>query len=388
MSPQEQAEEERLAALRSLDLLDTPPEERFDRVTKLCTRLFGVPMAMVTLVDRDRQFHKSKVGVDLDDLDRRHSFCSVALDLPAPLVVEDASEDDRFAANPLVTGDPNIRFYAGQPLQAPGGHRVGALCILDSRPRELSPTDRALLADVALWVEKEMAIEEELEKAAEVQRGLLPRNDPDIPGWDIAGACIPSREVGGDLYDWYRTPTGLVVTVADVMGKGMPAAIMMATLRATLRAASRTGTVADAVGAAAAVMDEDFGDTGAFATVFHSRVFLETGEVRFVDAGHGLALLRRADGTSERVIGGGLPVGPVPDESWELDELQLGPGDCLAICSDGILDLHADLPAAVAAMSDALDTPSASAAVDRLLRDARQGRPDDDCTAAVIRRPG
>ena len=129
-------EEIRLAALHDLDILDTPPDDMFDSVTRLATRICNAPIAAVTLVDRDRQWFKSVQGIDIRETPRELSFCSHALLHPDDvLVVPDARLDPRFASNPLVTGNPNIRFYAGVPLREPSGQMVGALCIVDSQPR-------------------------------------------------------------------------------------------------------------------------------------------------------------------------------------------------------------------------------------------------------------
>lgn len=148
-------EEVRLAALGKLQVLDTPPEERFDRLTRLAKRLFGVPIAAVSFVDEDRQWFKSRQGLSLEETTRETSFCAHAILQDGILLVEDAAEDERFADNPLVTDDPNIRFYAGRPVRAPGGERVGTLCIIDHRPRKLPPEDEQLLHDLATLVETE-----------------------------------------------------------------------------------------------------------------------------------------------------------------------------------------------------------------------------------------
>jgi GAF domain-containing protein len=180
-------EEARIVALEELNVLDTPPEERFDRVTRLCVRLFGVPMALVSLIDNDRQWFKSNIGMeDTPETPRDIAFCNIAIQDTKPLIVEDASADDRFRENPLVTGGPNIRFYAGVPLETKGGHRVGTLCILDDKPRKLTVLEVGLLKDLADWVQKELIVDEELDRAAEVQQGLLPRRPPDLPGYDVA----------------------------------------------------------------------------------------------------------------------------------------------------------------------------------------------------------
>lgn len=147
-------EQERLSALASSGLLDSPAEERFDRLTRLACALFDVPIALVSLVDRDRQWFKSRQGLDACETGRDISFCGHAiLDEPV-LQIVDASEDARFADNPLVTGPPHIRFYAGAPLKFEG-HRVGTLCLIDRRPRSLDPAQLDRLRDLAALAERE-----------------------------------------------------------------------------------------------------------------------------------------------------------------------------------------------------------------------------------------
>lgn len=148
-------ERQRLASLHALSLLDTVPEERFDRLTRLARTLFGVPIALVSLVDRDRQWFKSRQGLSACETHRDLSFCGHAILDNAVFEVSNALNDDRFADNPLVTGAPHIRFYAGAPLTSPQGYRVGTLCIIDTTPRELSPELRTALRDLADCVESE-----------------------------------------------------------------------------------------------------------------------------------------------------------------------------------------------------------------------------------------
>lgn len=135
---------ERLDALRALLILDTPPEERFDRITAFAAREFEVPIALVSLVDQNRQWFKSRVGLDACETPRDISFCGHAIVSPETLVVTDAPSDPRFADNPLVTGPPHIRFYAGAPLVLPEGHIVGTLCLISPRPRTYDALDRAI----------------------------------------------------------------------------------------------------------------------------------------------------------------------------------------------------------------------------------------------------
>jgi phosphoribosyl 1,2-cyclic phosphodiesterase len=144
-------EPERLAALRSLGLLDTPPDERFDRYTRRACERFGVPLALMTLVDRDRQWFKSRVGIEFTESPRDQSFCAHAILGPDVMQVPDTTLDPRFADSPVVTGPPRVRFYAGAPLHF-DGHRVGTLCIADQRPRLLDAADLRELCDLASLV--------------------------------------------------------------------------------------------------------------------------------------------------------------------------------------------------------------------------------------------
>ncbi|MDX1342112.1 MAG: sensor domain-containing diguanylate cyclase [Reinekea sp.] len=150
-------EQERLIALRSLSLLDTEPEERFDRLTRMAKRMFKVPIALVSIIDEDRQWFKSSFGVDVSETPRDISFCGHAIVQPETLVIPNALADERFYDNPLVTGDPDIRFYAGTPIKTPSGHAIGTLCIIDKVARVFHPEDVEMLEDMARMVEREIA---------------------------------------------------------------------------------------------------------------------------------------------------------------------------------------------------------------------------------------
>ncbi len=145
-----------MRALHALNILDTPPEERFDRVTRLAQRIFDVPIALVSLVDTKRQWFKSRRGLEAEETSRDISFCGHAILGHDALVVEDASLDERFSRNPLVTADPRIRFYAGQPLSSADGSKLGTLCLIDRKPRNMTTDDLALLRDLASMVEGEL----------------------------------------------------------------------------------------------------------------------------------------------------------------------------------------------------------------------------------------
>jgi len=150
-----QNEKSRLETLRSLDVLDAQAEERFDRLTRMAKRMFGVPIALVSLVDENRQWFKSCIGLSLSETSREMSFCGHAILGSEVFIIRDAIEDERFADNPLVLNDPNIRFYAGCPLTV-NGHRLGTLCIIDKAPRDFGNDDIDALKDLASMVEREL----------------------------------------------------------------------------------------------------------------------------------------------------------------------------------------------------------------------------------------
>ena len=148
----------RLVSLRALDLLDTEPEERFDRITRVATALFNVPMATITLVDERRQWFKSCQGTAGREDPRDASFCAHVVSNEEPMVVVDTLGDERFADNPLVLGGPRIRFYAGYPLTLDDGSCVGTLCLLDTRPRTFEGLDLKQLRDLALIVVEQFQV--------------------------------------------------------------------------------------------------------------------------------------------------------------------------------------------------------------------------------------
>lgn len=150
-------EQARLQTLRALNVLDTAPEERFDRLTRMAKRLFGVPMALVSLIDEDRQWFKSCVGLDGSEASREFSFCGHAILGDDIFIVPDALRDERFADNPNVLNDPHVRFYAGCPLKAENGRKLGTLCIIDRQPRQFGSDDMEALKDLAAMTERELA---------------------------------------------------------------------------------------------------------------------------------------------------------------------------------------------------------------------------------------
>lgn len=151
--PKPRNEPERLDALDDYQVLDTPPDAAFDRITRLASRILKTPIALISLVDKERQWFKSRQGLDAKEVPREDAFCAHAICEDDVMVVPDASRDGRFADNPLVTQEPRVRFYAGAPLQDGEGHALGTLCVFDTTPRHIDAEQQAMLeslADVAM----------------------------------------------------------------------------------------------------------------------------------------------------------------------------------------------------------------------------------------------
>lgn len=169
----------RLSALRSLGLLDTPPAEAFDRLTRLAARTFGVPVALIALVDADRVWFKSRHGIDAAEVPRAGSPCDAIANTGEALIVSDATKDPRFAAYPLSAGGVPVRFYAGHPLAAPDGSVVGTLILIDPSPREFDFEQRRALRDMALMVEEQLAAEAAATAQARARVLAVLRADPE-----------------------------------------------------------------------------------------------------------------------------------------------------------------------------------------------------------------
>ena len=362
-------EAERLADLRALRLLDTPPEERFDRLVELASAVFQVPISYVALVDSDRQWFKAKCGLVEDETGRDVSFCGHAILQDQPLVVPDATLDERFRDNPLVVDDPGVRFYAGCPLRGPSGFKVGTFCIADTQPRELDDADLKRFRQFAEIAEHELQmadlvevqhellktqselsltqhrLQNELSEADRYVQSLLPArlDRPVRTDW----CFVSSSELGGDLlgYNWLDDHR-LAFYVLDVSGHGVGASLHSVTVYTTLRRRTLPGVRFDEPSAVLEALNETFPmdqHSDKFFTMWYGVYDVSTGTLRYASGGHPPAIVvDPAAGKTVQLSVASFMVGAIPDITYETDTFTVPKGARIYLFSDGVFEIGRD----------------------------------------------
>jgi sigma-B regulation protein RsbU (phosphoserine phosphatase) len=354
-------EAERIAAVRRFEILDSPPDGAFDRITALAARSFGVPISIVSIVDTDRIWFKSRHGLpDVSEIGRDPGLCASAILGSDPWVVTDAPADPRTLANPLVAGEFGLRFYAGVPLTTHDGYNLGTLCVLDTQAREVTEDELALLTDLAALVVDQMQLrlearevlrtEAQLRRDAErladaLQASLLPPTPPSVPGMDVSSLFVAGEQgllVGGDFLDVFRLGSNdWAVVLGDVCGKGARAAALTGLARWTVRAAAVHQFAPSDVlrDLNATLLDHGDADDH-FCTAVFGRLELDLcgAWVTLATSGHPQPVLVRASGLIERRGLPSLPLGMFDVIDPVDDRVGLGPGDCLVFYTDGIIE--------------------------------------------------
>jgi sigma-B regulation protein RsbU (phosphoserine phosphatase) len=361
-------ETERLADLHSLALLDTPAEERFDRIVRLAAAMFDVPIAYIALVDSDRQWFKSKCGLTSDETGRDVSFCGHAILGDNALIIPDALEDDRFADNPLVVGDPFIRFYAGHPLAGRAGRNVGTLCLADHEPRTLGSRELTALQNLAGVAEREIGLvdviraqQDLLEARAElaITQARLERELADAAAFvrsvvpePIASAALTTdhrliacSELGGDMLGamplddaGHRTALYLF----DVSGHGVGASLLSVAVGNILRSQSLPGVDFARPGAVLAALNASFPldrTDGKFFTAWYGVYDSKERSLCFASAGHHPAVVVPPVGLPQQLGGTGPLIGFFPDADFAEARVTVAPGSVLYLFSDGAFEV-------------------------------------------------
>ena len=266
-----------------------------------------------------------------------------------------------------------------------GATQLYLLVVNNLRRRNMEMEHRASLDRLEGMVEERS---EQMRRAAELQAGMLPASPFREGDVELAAHFSAAREISGDFYDWYRTSNGrFAVTVGDVMGKGLQASLMMATARAALRGVADIRPLEAGIKQAAAVMSAALEVNNAFLTVFHGVFDAQSGELEYVDAGHGHARVLRGQKSQELLSQRSAPIGIFPDTQFVVGKVTLEPGDALVVFSDGLLDLRPDLATKdVQLPSEARRAATAQEMVDILAQGAREKQLFDDVTVVALRR--
>jgi sigma-B regulation protein RsbU (phosphoserine phosphatase) len=341
----------RLAAVAGSGLLDTPAEEAFDRLADMAGRLLDAPFAFVTIVDANRSYWKSCIGVGIsgdNTIDRQNSveesFCQYVVGSGEKLIVGDTRADARTRDNPSIEA-MGVEAWAGYPVLSPSGEILGTFCVVDTKTREWSAQDERVLETLAEAASREIALRAAIESAEalarSLQASLLPQRLPVVPGIDIVARYAPAgtgAEVLGDFYDVIALGDDRWgIAIGDVCGKGVEAAKVTALARYTIRAAA---TLDPDPGRVLGVLNRAMLDADLPEAFFLSAQYgvLDGATLRLSSAGHPPPLVRRADGRVEDVAVSGTLLGLFEEPALGVHEITLAGGDALVLYTDGVTE--------------------------------------------------
>jgi sigma-B regulation protein RsbU (phosphoserine phosphatase) len=360
-------ENERIESLRSLELLDTPPEDRFDRITRLAANFFRVPISYVALIDHERQWFKSAHGLCLAETSRSASFCQYTIYRDEPFVIPDTHLHPLGRNHPLVVGEPFVRFYAGVPLAGPRGQKIGSFCLVDTQPRIFTEEDVARLKVFATIVEREInlgriiqsqnelldtrqklvetqaVLTREMADAAKYVRLMLP---PPFTGEETLNWHFhPSTHLGGDGLGYRRINDDLLaIYVLDVTGHGLGSALLAVTALELLRNRAvqidftQPSIVMERLNRTFQMKDH----AGKFFSAWYGVYSRSKRQITYANAGHPPALLLTREGGVSRLVRtepGGSVLGIMPEIHSPETTLDFPASSELYLFTDGLYEL-------------------------------------------------
>ncbi|MEM6392740.1 MAG: GAF domain-containing SpoIIE family protein phosphatase [Planctomycetota bacterium] len=355
-------ETERLADLRALSILDTPPEQRFDEVVNLTKQVFNTPIAYIALIDADRQWFKSAAGLDADQTDRQTSFCGHTILRDDALVIEDTLAEPKWANHPMVTGEPHARFYAGYPLRSDQGRNIATLCIVDTQPRVFTDIDHQTLRHLAALAETQLnlvdlvsaqrqvldarkALQEELAEAEAYVRSFLPDRAIRLNATERTDyQFIASSRLGGDLLGFQCIDRDHFGTfLLDVTGHGVGSSLLAVSAGNAIQSPNFPADRRDPA-ATLDALNQAFPmerHRNKFFTIWYGVYHRPSRTLTYATAGHHPALLQNpADPhTITRLGNPALMIGVVPHADYHNATHTLTPHDRLYLFSDGLFEV-------------------------------------------------
>jgi hypothetical protein len=345
-------ERERLKEYEKLRFREWSFSDALDELCSIASRLLATPISYVSLVNGDEQIIAGRTGLAIDCVAREVAFCAHTIMTPAPLLVEDATADPRFANNPFVTGEPGIRSYLGVPLETSPGLLVGALCAVDTKPHAFSNRDietLVRLSHIVVAVIKSrvltLELDEQLNTAIALQQDMLPSFErlseiQDEFPLDVASFYKPLDAIGGDIWNIEVTdPNRVMMYITDFTGHGVPAALNAARFHSFVhvlceKSDNPSSLLTKLNRKLCEVLPE-----GQFATMFCATIDFRAQAVEFASAGAPPMLYRKCWDTPFRMLSKpGLPLGVVPDEAYGGKSVPFNEGGALVLYTDGLIE--------------------------------------------------
>lgn len=345
-------EDERMKELRKLRFDEWGTSAALNELCAIMGNLFSAPIVHVSLVDETEQLFAGKVGLDVDRTPRDVAFCAHTIMDSSPFIVENAEDDPRFFQNPLVTGRPGIRSYVGIPLERRPGVRIGALCVVDKKPRHFSDDEvktMSAFADIVISILNNhcmrLELDDQLAGAIALQNDMLPKEERMVQisascPLDLASYCQQRDGIGGDIWGIDAIgPQSIMIYIADFTGHGVAAALNAARFHSFVHMTQHEHNRPSVLLQHLNQQLCEVLPIGQFATMFCVAIDFEKGNIEYASAGSPPQIYREsADQPFELLAMSSLPLGLLRDATYESEVRPFKPGGRVVLCTDGVLE--------------------------------------------------